>query len=217
MPSGRSRSSISLSLPGLWVATTSSSPGTRHRLSRRSPDARLGKFDAVAGGVADIDRAAALRPFEIGLDGEVDDAEFVGPHIEFGGIGGESRHGRGRLRHAAGLAGAGLLAPTPVTAGLKISSMPVAATEEHMATGFALRRVRARGHRHRSARPRRDPRHRGRVSRTGRRLVMKRRASAARPARQCPCGPAAGARKSALPRTARLRRCPGPRQCRRFR
>ncbi len=34
------------------------------------PDARLGELQAVAGRVAEIDRAAAARPFEVGLDGD---------------------------------------------------------------------------------------------------------------------------------------------------
>src|SRR5215468_2139441 len=54
------------------------------------PDARLGEFQAVAGRIAEVDRAAAARPFEIGLDGNALGDEPRRPAVELGGGGAEA-------------------------------------------------------------------------------------------------------------------------------
>ena len=54
-----------------------------------SPEGRLGELDGVAGGVADVDRAGAARPAEVGLDLDPGGDEAGAPAVELGGGGGE--------------------------------------------------------------------------------------------------------------------------------
>src|SRR4029079_19375920 len=50
--------------------------------SRQTPDARLGEFDRVSGGIATIDGAPAARPFEIRFDGNAMLLELLTPDVE---------------------------------------------------------------------------------------------------------------------------------------
>src|SRR5690606_31585625 len=87
------RAAISSSLPLLWLATTMRRVSSL-RISD-SPDPRFGKFQRIAGGIAEIDGAAAVRPFEVGLDGDIARGQMRFPALDLG-----------RLRPKAEMAGA---------------------------------------------------------------------------------------------------------------
>ena len=54
------------------------------------PDARFGKFDGIAGGVAQVQRPAPLRPGEGALDGDAGGGEAVVPTVDLRAGGGEA-------------------------------------------------------------------------------------------------------------------------------
>src|SRR6478736_6021746 len=75
-PKGPIRSWISRILPALWLATTMVLVSSlRMMVLFEAPDTGFSAFEAVARRIAEIDRAAALRPGDFGFD---DDA--VGLH-----------------------------------------------------------------------------------------------------------------------------------------
>jgi hypothetical protein len=61
---------------------------------RQAPDARFGKLDAVARRIADIDRAPAARPLEIGLDGNAGRDQALAPHGDLARAGAKTRMSR---------------------------------------------------------------------------------------------------------------------------
>jgi hypothetical protein len=101
----------------------------------RSPDARLCEFDAVAGGIADIDRAAALRPFEISVDREIEAFELAAPGIELGGIGGEAEMAGAGCTMRRDRQG-GVAAAQARDGGVENQDGAGTAAEEHMPAGF---------------------------------------------------------------------------------
>src|SRR6266508_3081332 len=53
--------------------------------AREAPDARLGEFDRIAGGIAKIKRASAALPFELRLDGDTLCCKPAAPLIDLRG------------------------------------------------------------------------------------------------------------------------------------
>ena len=85
------------------------------------PEPGLGQLDGVAGRVADVDRAGAARPEEVGLDLDPGGDEAGAPAVELGGGGGE-----GDVAGAAGAVrgdGEGAAGGRSVAAGSKTRSI----------------------------------------------------------------------------------------------